>query len=490
MQILILEASTTSAKAMVYDAADGTTEVVTADYGRQTDLTTHDADAVVAAVTALGRQVSVGKAIAAVALVGAWHGLLLTDRKVRPLSPVYLWSNTEAAGLCRDLRRDRGLVDWFYQSTGCMVNATYPLFMLLLLKERGLQLADSMVLDEGSYLNWVLTGQLVQTRCLASGSGLMNIHDREFDPAVLALASLHESQFPRLVESSECFPLSARGAALLGLPEGTPVLPTNADGGANQVGAGALKPGVMTFSVGTSGALRLATQAPQIPKEPSTWCYLSPRSWLSGAATAGACNNLDWFRNRVAGGRMTYRELEGEPRLTDSGPTFLPFLYGERCPGWDDQRTGGFVELRPEHDITVMYRAVQEGVLFNLFQCYQSLTALNGAPERVKLSGGILHSSRWTQMCADIFGAHLETDEVPHASLLGGAVLGMELLGAIPAAECYETAASQTISPNPDLADCYAAKYENYLSAYHRQADKPQSGQGTSLACDQEALCP
>lgn len=464
MKILVLEASTTSAKAMIHDTVTGTSEVVTAPYPPGPDPTVHDVDAVVAAVTSLGKQLSAGQEIAAVALVGVLHGVFLADRELRPVSPVYLWANTEPADLCRDLRRNEELTSWFYRRTGCMINATYPVFTLLLLAGRGLPVADSTVLDEGSYLNWVLTGRLVQTRCVASGSGLLNIHERVYDPEVLAMAGIDTSHLPELVDSTEPLALSDRGAALLGLPPGTPVLPTNSDGGANQVGVGALRPGVMTFSVGTSGALRLATDAPRLPDLPSTWCYLSPRSWLSGAATTGACSVIDWFRHRIAGG-MPYLELEAG--FDGDSPVFLPFLYGERCPGWDDQRQGGFVGLEPQHDLSAMYRAVQEGVLFNLYQCYEKLVELNGSPTRVKLSGGILHSAAWSQLCADIFQIPLETDEVTHASLLGGAVLAMELLGVIPSAIDYDTPASSVIIPDPAAAETYGRKYQRYLEAYH-----------------------
>lgn len=474
MQLLVLEASTTSAKAMVHDAVTGATEVATARYPASgQDPTTHDADAVVAAVTALGKKLSAGRRIAAVVLVGVLHGVFLADRRLRPLTPVYLWTNTESASLCRDLRRDEELTVWFYRRTGCMVNATYPIFTLLLLAGRGAPVADSMILDEASYLNWVLTGRCVQTRCVASGSGMLNIHQRVYDPDVLAMAGLRSSQLPELVDSEGALALSDRGAALLGLPSGTPVLPTNSDGGANQVGVGGLRPGVMTFSVGTSGALRLATDAPRLPESPSTWCYLSPRGWLSGAATAGACSAVDWFRNQVAGG-APYAELENG--FDGDSPVFLPFLHGERCPGWDDQRRGGFAGLRPEHDLRAMYRAVQEGVLFNLYQCYQELIEVNGPVAKVKLSGGILHSATWSQLCADIFQTPLETNAVPHASLLGGAVLGMELLGLIPSAAGYETAPGPVLVPDPDAAERYRRKYQQYLSAYHGGAD-PATGE-------------
>lgn len=72
----------------------------------------------------------------------------------------------------------------------------------------------------------------------------------------------------------------------------------------------------MTFSVGTSGAIRLTTSKPVLPKEPSTWCYMSPKNWMSGAATNGCCNCLDWFKEQVGMSRLSYGELErGDQRL-------------------------------------------------------------------------------------------------------------------------------------------------------------------------------
>jgi len=467
MHILVLETSTTSAKAMVFDTSGGDPVVQTQPYPRTSaDATVHDVDVVVAAVARLAHRVTEGRRIGAVALIGAWHGLLLADRGMQPISPVYLWSNTEPAAICRRLRQDQVLVDWFYQATGCMVNTTYPAFMLHLLRERGANIEDAYVIDEGSYLNWVLTGELVQTQCLASGSGLLNTRSRSYDGDVLAWVGLSVDQLPTLVPSLVPFPLSARGEALLGIPEGTPVLPTIADGAANQAGSGALGPGVMTLSVGTSGAVRVATGAPRLPRTPSTWCYVSTHGWLSGAATAGGCNCVDWFRASLGGG-LSYRELETE-EVSEQDPIFLPFLHGERCPGWDDGRLAEFVGLSAHTNLRRLYGSVQEGVLFNLLQCYQALVELNGTPRRIRLSGGILHSPRWTQMSADVLGVPLEVDAALHASLMGGAICALEATGLRSTAADYESTPSRIITPSPDANDRHQERYRAYLRAYHR----------------------
>ena len=285
-----------------------------------------------------------------------------------------------------------------------MVNATYTLFKILYLKEQGTPLEGTCIADQGSYNNYRLTGKFVTTKSLASGSGFLNIHSRKYDDDILKLAGTERNQLPSLQESSRVYPLSKEGACLLGIPEGTPVVLTNPDGGLNQIDAGAIREGIMTFSVGTSGAMRMSTGRPVIPETPSAWCYLSPKNWMSGAASAGCCNCVDWFVRQINLGQSGYFDLEkNEQEILDT-PVFLPFLYGERCPGWDDSRRGGFELLEPHHDISDMYRGVQQGILFNLYQCYQILVDVAGVPEQIKLSGGILNSAVWTRMCADIFG--------------------------------------------------------------------------------------
>lgn len=466
MFVLVLESSTSSAKAMVYDTNTGNYEIKTKAYPNLLGTAERqDGDKVFGITMELGREISAGRNMDMIALGGAWHSVMLCDRNMEPISPVYHWPYTGAAGICERLREDHAMVKAYYNKTGCMVNATYPMFKLELLKgER--DLSQCYIMGQGTYTTYRLTGKRVITACMASGSGLLNIHNKVWEESLLEYLGITEAQLCDLIPYNATYPLNKEGAALLGQKEGTPVIPANSDGGLNQMGVGAVKEGVMTFSVGTSGALRLSAKKAVIPEEPSTWCYLSPKSWMSGAATAGCCNCIDWFRNQLAGGRG-YSELEMSDSMIRDTPVFLPFLFGERCPGWNDQRLGGFEEIRPYHNIRDMYRAVQEGILFNLYHCYQILRELNGEPTRVMLSGGILQSRVWRQMCADIFQKEMEIEDIPHGSLLGGAVLAMELSGVISDVSEYESRRTETIEPIFENRSVYQEKFERYLEYYN-----------------------
>ncbi len=469
MNVLVLESSTTSAKAMLYDTQTGHFEERDRAYtGNYEDVTIHKADSVYRQTMALGRDLVRGKEIAMIALSGTWHSLMLCDRNMDPVTPVYLWSYTGASEICKELRQDMGYVKSYYQKTGCMVHAIYPFFKLLLLKKKGYDLRNCAIMGQGTYNTYRLTGQRVITECMASGSGLFNTHTRQFDGDILAQAGIRREQLCRVIDYTQTFPLTEEGAKDLGLKAGIPVIPANSDGGLNQVGVGAMEEGVMTFSVGTSGAIRLTTRQPILPEEPSTWCYMSPKSWLSGAATNGCCNCIDWFRDRMFGPDVPYADIEKGATDRETTPVFLPFLFGERCPGWNDERTGEFLQILPQHTPYDLYRAVQEGVLFNLYHCYRMLTAVNGVPKHIKFSGGILHSPVWSQMCADIFQMDLEVDDNEQGSLLGGAVLAMELLGEISDVRDYSPVPKYVIRANPEQGPFYEKKFARYLACYNR----------------------
>jgi gluconokinase len=473
---LVLESSTASAKAMLYDLQTGRYRVEIEEYPQMGTGGGQDPDVVLATLCRVGRKVRGDQRnVAVIALGCTWHSILLCDRDMRPVTPVYQWTYTGAADLCRDLRKDDAFVDRYYRTTGCMVNATYPYFKLRHLKARGVDPATHLVSDQGSYNFHQLTGKFTTTECVASGTGLLDITRKEFDAQLLDDLGITTDNLGQLVPYDRSCPLTPAGAALLDLPSGIPVLPANSDGGLTQIGSGALRDGVMTLSVGTSGAMRLTTAAPLLSPRHDTWCYLAPRGWLSGAATAGACNCLDWFRHSMNATPPSYQDLEQGIRDRVNTPIFLPFLAGERCPGWDDQRTGGFTGLTSSHTYHDMYRGVLEGVLFNLYQCYGSIVQLNGEPEAVMLSGGILKSPFWTQMCADVFGRALVSCHAEQSSLLGGAMLCAEQAGVLPRPQNYQPPIGTLIHPDPEATTAYAAKFARYLQAYRQSSP--------SLAC-------
>ncbi|MCL2492576.1 MAG: FGGY-family carbohydrate kinase, partial [Clostridiales bacterium] len=363
-------------------------------------------------------------------------------------------------------RCDKALLDELYTDTGCMVHAIYPLYKLIHLREQNLDLRNSRVSEQASFIFWRLTGKRWTTTCMASGSGFFNSRKKDYNKRSLELAGITKDQLGELHEPTETAPLNEEFASLLGVKSGIPVVPPCADGAFNQIGSLA-GDNDMTLSVGTSAALRLNIPSADLVNErKTTWRYLSPHSWMIGAATSGATNCVDWFRQNLALNSVSYDELaymSDESIAKADVPFFMPFLFGERCPGWNDDKKAVFYQLRPEHTLFDMYRSVLEGVLFNTYQCYQEICRATRIPERILISGGILKSPVWLKMAANIFGRPLYCDITDQASMLGGAYLTEEIL---TGNRVVSDQRRQMVEPDETSTAYYKERYERYLEYY------------------------
>ena len=471
MSVLVLEASTSSAKAMVYDAERGVVCVRTRAYDAHiSNVQTQDADGVLEALLCVGGEAALqsGCTIDCVSVGGTWHSLLMLDPSMRPVTRVYSWAYTGAAAYAQSLRQDAAFCAEVYRRTGCMAHAIYPAFKYPYIK-RTLGLADGLLCaGQGDYIFYHLTGLWQVSHAMASGTALLNTHSLCWDARMLDFCGLTVSRLPALVSHEACAPLCAQAAARLHVPAGIPVVPPHPDGAMNQVGAGAMGPGVMTLSVGTSGALRMAFDHPVQTQTPGgTWCYVGPGRWLCGAATSGATNCVEWLVQTVLGGQYDYGALETlAARVTGDYPVFTPFLYGERCPGWRDGALGTLYGLRGETGPGHLYRAVLEGVLMNLYDCYRSLCHVGGAPDVIRVSGGILNSPLWTQMLCDILQHPIQCADMQQASMLGCAALGLHATGHLDDLAGFDPGPQTSVLPDGSKAAHYAERFARYKRLY------------------------
>jgi gluconokinase len=467
MLVLALEASTTSVKAMLYDSAEGIKDVAVIPFDEKIGMgAEQDTHAVYESLLQVGRKVAQGKEIAAIGLGGIWHGLVVCDSKMQPVTPTYTWEYMDSANYIAGLRQDAAFTQRAYQATGCMVHAIYPAYRLAYLKACGMDLKNKYIAGQGSYNFFRMTGDRLTSKSIKSGSGFLNIHRLDYEQEILDLSGIKKEQLGSLCTHRDTRPLLKEAAEKLGIAAGIPVVPPVADGALNQIGSGALRTGIMTLSVGTSAALRLPSDVPVIPEVPSTWCYYAPGKYLSGAAISGATNCVDWYMQNILGGRVRYKELEAMVTDKKQAPIFMPFLFGERCPGWRDYLKGGFVDLTGSTGIGDQYFAVLEGVVFNLYQCYLRLTNIMGEPDRIFVSGGICNSELWLSILTDTLQKEITLLSNEQASLLGGAVLALNAIGSIQNIEDFELETQRTIQPEKENAKLHQIRFNRYLEYY------------------------
>src|SRR5690606_15271656 len=143
------------------------------------------------------------------------------------------------------------------------------------------------------------------------------------------------SFFPQTYEGPEVTgTLSATAAEATGLRAGTPVVAGGGDQSANAVGVGAVDPGIVALSLGTSGVVFAATEAPftQADGRLHAFCHAVPARWHLMGVVLSAAGSLRWFRDALAPG-MSFDELVAGAAEVEPGAEelmFLPYLPGER----------------------------------------------------------------------------------------------------------------------------------------------------------------
>ena len=151
MEILVLEASTTLRRRCCTIRRTGALRSRSGPIPENyEDVTIHNAENVYLDMVSVGRELLDGRQVDMIALGGTWHSLVLCDGAVKPVTPVYPWSYTGAAPVCKRLRHDAEYVSRYYQKTGCMVNAIYPFFKLMMLREQGYDLSKYIIMGQGT----------------------------------------------------------------------------------------------------------------------------------------------------------------------------------------------------------------------------------------------------------------------------------------------------------------------------------------------------
>lgn len=465
--ILVLEASTSSVKALLYCPETGIAGAVSAPYGQLEIGGRQNADGICNFLFEMGRSLISKVTVDCVVIVGTFHNVMLVGEDNTAQSAAFSWTWTQAAQEASAVRSDAEDCRDIYKRTGCIPHVTYSPYRLRhAIETDGLKpQKNDKAVNIATYITAKLTGTLTESVSMASGSGFLNINTLTWDDKVAAYTGLDENNYAPLCGHEDILSLSVRGASLLGLTPGIPVVPAHPDGAMNHLGEGGWNRDIMSVSVGTSGALRKLSPGVLLSDPPGTWCYYGPGSHMIGAAVAGGTNCVDWFVKSIMNARYTYQELNDSICLDEpSSVLFLPFVYGERCPGWDDRRMGGFYGLSPQTTASELYRAVLEGIVYQMYSCYRILETMSSRAERICVSGGILNAPVWLKIMASVFDRELYISKCQHMSLLGGAALGLLACGAIKKLSDFLGVDHEIIYP--DKNQMYREGYARYLELY------------------------
>jgi xylulokinase len=361
-----------------------------------------------------------GATVVGVGVSGQQHGLVALDAAGRPVRAAKLWCDTSTADEAADLARELGVP----------VPTGYTASKVRWLARREPQdwARVRTVLLPHDWLDFVLTGERAMEAGDASGTGWFDVHARRFD---LAAAARIDARLP------ECLPrladplaphavvgtVTRAAAERFGLAPGTPVALGGGDNMMSAIGAGAVQPGVVVASLGTSGTVFAHSTTPVVDPAGlvAPFCA-SAGGWLPLVCVMNLTGVAEEVATAFGRGHAELTELARAVPPGGDGLLWLPYLVGERVP--DLPRASGTL-LGLRHGSLApgrLYRAALEGTALNLAWAGQRLADLGVAISSLRVVGGAARNTLWVEILAAAFGVEVEVLEESETAALGAAL--------------------------------------------------------------------
>ncbi|TMW60366.1 hypothetical protein Poli38472_000408 [Pythium oligandrum] len=408
--------------------------------------------------------------------------ILGVDHKGKAVTPVYTYAGRRpsTAGYARQLREtlsNRGCLEEFHNRTGTVIHPAYAPAEFLRLHHEEPALLERVHKWQSisSYLlsKWMLAGDkaLPMSFSEASWAGLLDFRQHQWDQPLLDLVHMDKAKMPELQDSS--VPISGlRPAYIKRWPElaNRPFFLGIGDGAAANIGSKAINSSRIAVTVGTSAALRVVVKDSvmanhKVPK--GLWCYrIGKEHVMLGGALNDGGSVFQFFHQTL---QLSFDEIDEKlPTLRPAhhGLTVLPFLSGERAPGWHDEATCTIMGINKWTKPVDLLQAGMEAVALRIALVFSLLAEYADSDAAVIASGTALTSSKtWRQMLADCIGRELAMEtHATEATSRGVAVFIGTYLGLHSFEDSGKLASNHLVHAKPNVA-AHAA----YLDARQAQ---------------------
>ena len=434
--ILVIDAGTTSTRAMVF-AADGAMLRMA-----QADLTQHyprpgwvehDAAEIWTRTLACAREV-VGEEPAAIAAIGITNQretVVAWDRASgEPLARAIVWQDRRTAGFCAELKA-AGQEAAVQAATGLLLDPYFSATKMRWLLDNDGQVraaAQGGRLAFGTVESWLAFklsgGAHVSDASNASRTLLLKLDGAQFDAGLCDLFGVPAQALPQVVDTHGA--LAETDPALLG--RAIPICGLIGDQQSATVGQGCLSPGETKATYGT-GAFVLTNMGEDRPRSKNRLLGTvltqagGKRSYALEGSVFVAGSLVQWLRDSL-GLISSAAETEALARsIPDSGGvTIVPALSGLGAPHWRPEARGVIAGLSFASGKAHIARAALEAMAHQTHDLAAAFAA-DGAPwQALRIDGGMSANDWMAQDLADILELPVERPDFVETTALGAAL--------------------------------------------------------------------
>lgn len=411
------------------------------------------------------------------------EAVALIDEKGNPLDRVIIWLDRRSIPQAEWIRQNFDVKE-IYHKTGLIVDPTFTATKLLWLKEHKPSVLEKAkwALQPKDYIVFKLTGVATTDYSIASRTMLFDISKRKWADELFEEFKLENCRrlFPEPQPSHKVVgELTSEAASELGLKKGIPVVAGGGDRSCEVLGAGVLDSSRVEESTGTG-----STTATTIDKlvfdgkmRIVLTCHVIEGKWSieAGMSTAGAI--LRWFRDQFAHGenflaqltrRRAYEYLDMEAEYVPPGSNGLiviPFFSGARAPRWIPKARGIIFGLTVFHTRAHVFRALMEGVAYEIRKILEVLEELNIKVKEIRLLGGGGKTPTWARIKANVTGRKVALLQFLDAALIGDAILaglGVKVLSSYEDGVKLFVKIREEYEPDPKIVKIYDEYYKLY----------------------------
>ena len=463
--ILVLDAGTTSTRAMLY-LPDGrriaTAQADLTQYYPRSGWVEQDAEEIWQHSLACARRM-VERAggvdgITAIGITNQRETVVAWDRSSgEPLHRAIVWQDRRTAAECEALR-EAGHEPMLQRRTGLVVDPYFSATKMRWLLDHASavgQAGERLALGTvESWLVWKLTGGLhITDASNASRTQLMALDGDGWDSDLCALFGVPSAALPEIVDNAGVF--GEARADVLGGP--VPICGLAGDQQAATIGQACLRPGDAKATLGT-GAFILANMGEAMPTSRhrllGTLLYRigERRAYALEGSIFVAGSLIQWLRDRL-GLIEAAEDSEALARsVPDNGGLFmLPALVGLGAPHWRPQARGAITGLTQGTTRAHIVRAALESLSHQIHDLADAFAA-DGAPWRLLRVDGGMSANDWiVQDMANMLNLRVDRPSDVETTALGAAMLAGLGAGLFGSLEEASSMASQATRFVPDM---------------------------------------
>lgn len=423
------------------------------------------------------------QAVAAIGVSCQAPSLVAVDAQGVPVHPALIWMDRRSETQCDTLRAtvDETLIA---RINGGRIDPYFLAPKLLWLRD---QAPDAYarchtILQANGYIVHKLTSVFSMDNSHGPLTLLFDTERQQWSPALLDALQIDPAKLPPIVPCAEIVgAVTARAAAMTGLPAGAPVIAGMTDGTAAAVEVGLVHPGQAAEMTGQSTVLLVCSDTPYRGRDLFPLGHAIPGLHLVVGAMVATGGALRWFRDHLGESEVATATQTGvdpfdllSQKAAQSPPganrlIFLPYMYGERSPIWDSAARGVFFGLSLATTKGDMVRAILEGAAYGLRHNVETATVDGFPVAMLACVGGGARSALWNQIKADVLQRPVSLPGAASGAAMGNAIVaaaGVGLYPSIAEAVAGMVRSGPRYTPQPELAQLYDDSYRVYRALY------------------------